>query len=103
MGSFTRKGYGRIYVEDQKYIERIREIIKEMDAFEYDYLPSDLIVPFSEYPNIVYTHKFDTLDCTNLAVRCWMEGIFILCVDNGCNDYIRDPVQIAQNKENENG
>ncbi len=93
MDTFTKKGYGRIYVENAEDVQAVRDEIKAMDAFEFDYLPSDLIAPFSEYPNVTYTHKFDALDHDELTVRLWMKGIKIFCLDNGHGDYVRDPVE----------
>ena len=85
--TLTRKGYGRIYVENEGDIPRVREIIKEMDEFEYEYLPDDLIAPFGEYPNVAYTHKFDDLDVDVLTATCWERGIRIWVFDAGHEEY----------------
>ena len=74
MKTLTRKGYGRIYVDDPDHIYRVKEIIKELDAFEREYLPKDLIAPWSEYPHLSYTHKFDGLCMNLLTAHCWREG-----------------------------
>jgi hypothetical protein len=81
MNTLSRKSYGAIYVNDKNDIARVKEIIKEMDEFEYSYLPNDLIKPFSEYPNVCYTHKFDALDTDALTAICWDRGIFIWVFD----------------------
>ena len=47
---FPRKGYGRIFVEKESDILVVKEIIRKMDEFEYDYLPEGLIAVFN--PNI---------------------------------------------------
>lgn len=60
--NFTRKGYGRIYVENECDVSKVRGIIKELDEFEYSYLPNKYVVPFSEYPNLSYTYKFDDME-----------------------------------------
>lgn len=73
----VRKGYGRIYVHDEKNIKEVKKIIKELDEFEYDYLPDGFIAPFSSYPEVVYTHKFCDLDMDKLTAVCWGRGIFI--------------------------
>ena len=94
---FPRKGYGRIFVEKEEDIGKVKEIIRKMDEFEYSYLPEKLITVFS--PNIKtfpadnpkdhlwldfeYTHKFDSLDLNELQFRCWAAGIKIFCVMNG--------------------
>ena len=88
MLKFSHKGWGRIYVSDELKIARVKQIIREMDNFECEYLPKDMIAPFSEYPIICYTHKFDALNLDTLTARCWKEGIYIFCVDNGKNEYL---------------
>lgn len=87
MRTFTRKGYGRIYVKDADAIEAVDEIIKEMDEFEHSYMPPSFIAPFSEYPRVVYTHKFDALDLDALTAICWARGIALFAFDAGHNDW----------------
>jgi len=95
--SFTRKGYGRIYVENEQDIEKVDKIIKEVDEFEYYYLPSKYIAHFSEYPKVIYTHKFDDIDINYLTALCWHRGIKIFCLDNGHSEYVRDvPEEILE-------
>ncbi len=93
---FPRKGYGRIFVEKEEDISKVREIIRKMDEFEYGYLPNDLIKVFG--PNIrrfpdhdpkdhlwldmAYTHKFDSLNLNELQFRCWAAGIKVFCCMN---------------------
>ena len=38
---FPRKGYGRIFVEKESDIPAVKEIIRKMGEFEYDYLPEN--------------------------------------------------------------
>ena len=90
MNALTRKGYGRIYVEDPEMVERVADIVKELDAFEYEYLPKDLIAPWTEYPAVSYTHKFDGLCMNKLTARCWQEGIKIWVCDNGHGEFIAE-------------
>lgn len=90
MNQFTRKGFGRIYVDDAANIVLVKEKIKELDEFEYNYLPDDFIVPFSEYPKLKYTGKFDALNYDKLTAECWKQGIYIFCLDNGGMDWIQD-------------
>jgi hypothetical protein len=55
---FPHKGYGRLFVESKEDIAKVKEIIREMDDWEYAYLPDDLIAVFSdENMKSVYTHK----------------------------------------------
>jgi hypothetical protein len=88
MATLTRKGYARIYTETPEDVEKVKAIIKEIDEFEYDYLPDGLIAPFSEYPSLCYTSKFDGLDMNTLTAVCWKHGIKIFVCDNGHNDYM---------------
>ena len=91
--TFLRKAYGRIFVEKEEDIKKVKDIIRKMDEFEYGYLTEDLITVFS--PNIrrfsekdhlwldmAYTHKFDTLNLNELQFRCWSAGIKIFCCMN---------------------
>lgn len=93
--TLTRKGWGRIYVLHADHVEAVRAIIKELDEFEYGYLPSSLVAPFSEYPNLSYTHKFDSLCMNRLTATCWARGIAIWACDNGTSEYLSDPVPKA--------
>ena len=81
MNCLSHKSYGAIYVNDPKDIEKVKEVIKEMDEFEFDYLPSELIKPFAEYPDVCYTHKFSDLDTDDLTAKCWTKGIMIWVFD----------------------
>lgn len=74
--TLDRKGYGRIFVEKEGDIQKVKDVIKEMDEYEFDYLPDDLIAVFSEENmKSVYTHKFCDLDIQLLTRVCWERGI----------------------------
>jgi hypothetical protein len=88
MATLTRKGFARIYVDNPDDIERVKNIIKEIDESEFGYLPPKLIAPFSEYPNLCYTHKFDAIDMNILTAECWRRGIKIWVCDNGYSENI---------------
>jgi len=90
MIKLKRKGYGRIYVKDEKHIERVKQIIKEMDQFEYEYLPEDLITTLDQYPKTAYTYKFDNINIDMLTYKCIKEDIIILCIDNSKNEFLRE-------------
>ena len=82
MMQMPRKGYGKIYVEKAEDIEKVKDIIKEMDEYEFThYLPEDLIAVFEDKINTTYTHKFDSLDLGVLMENCWKQGIKMFCVD----------------------
>lgn len=85
--NLTHKGYGRIYVDNTENIQRVKDIIKEMDAFEYDYLPKELITVFTDYPQVTYVHKFSDMDMEKLTARCWAEGVHIWVFDSGHTEY----------------
>ena len=84
----ARKGYARIYVDAAHNLKAVEAIIKELDEFEHTYLPDDLIAPFTEYPKLVYTGKFDGLCMNKLTAVCWSRGIYIWVCDNGTNDFM---------------
>jgi len=72
---FKRKGYGRIYTDLKENITKIREIIRIMDEYEYDYLPGDLIAVYEGHDEPVYNGKFYDLDLDALLERCQRESI----------------------------
>jgi len=83
MGTLTHKGYARIYIRVGSDIPRVEEIIKEMDPFEFDYLPPGMIAHYTHYPYTVYTGKFSDLDMDELTNKCWEKGIHIWVYDQG--------------------
>lgn len=93
MRYFTRKGYGRIYVKNPSDIPMIHEIIKDIDEFEYDYLPEGFIAPLKEYPRLVPTQKFDGIDLDHLTIYCAINDIQIICLDNGHQETIYHPIK----------
>ena len=76
-------------MEKAEDVEKVSAIIKELDEFEHFYLPKKLIAPFSEYPALEYTHKFDGLDMNTLTATCWKRGIKIFVCDNGHDEFIK--------------
>lgn len=72
-----RKGYGRIYVLAAEDVETVKAIIKELDPFEFEYMPDDMVAPFSEYPRVVFTRKFDSLDLDALGAACFSRGVAV--------------------------
>ena len=78
---FARKGYGRIFVEKEEDIDKLKEVIKEIDEYEYDYLPEKLITVFSEenYES-TYVHKFCDLDMGKVLKEAWSRGIHCFVV-----------------------
>src|SRR4051812_45031150 len=93
--TLTYKGYGRIYVETEADIQKVKDVIKELDPFEFDYLPADLIVPFSEYPKVTYVHKFNDFCMNRLQAVCWKRGIHVFVCDNFQYDKMEDATKPA--------
>jgi hypothetical protein len=72
---FRRKGEGRIFTDSEEHVTAIREIIRAMDADEYDYLPADLVAVYGGYDEVVYNGKFCDLDLDELQEHCRLAGI----------------------------
>lgn len=85
--TFNRKSYWAIYVDTKENIARVKEIIKIVDEYEYDYIPSDLIKPMSDFWQVWYTWKFDDIDMGIIEKLCFNEGIHILCYNNWLCDW----------------
>ena len=86
--TFTRKGYGRIFVETEEDIQRIKDIIKEIDSYEYSYLPENLITVFNnDNFESVYTHKFSDLNMTKVLHKAWSQGINCFCIFGKIHGY----------------
>lgn len=95
MNTMTRKGYGRIYVLDPAHVEAVKAIVKELDEFEFEYMPDAMVAPFSEYPKVIYTHKFDALDLDALTATCLSRGIVIWVFDSGHDEYPKNLIKPA--------
>ena len=63
---------------------------KEIDDYEYTYLPADLITSYQDFPKVVYVHKFNDLDMDGLTATCWRRGIKIWVFDAGHSEYPED-------------
>ncbi len=81
MNPFIKKGYGRVFVTDESHIEKVKEAMKEVDAYEFiGYFPQDLVTLFAgNGQDLIYTHKFE-MDIDKLTELCWTRGIWIWCV-----------------------
>lgn len=74
------KHEARIYTDKVENIEKVKELIKELDEFEYEYLPKDLIAVFNGTIDYVYNGKFYDIDMDELMKRCWEKGIYVFYV-----------------------
>ena len=82
---FERKNYGRFFVEKEEDIPLVKEIMKDVDEYEFNqYYPTgnclggngELITVFNEENFYsIYTHKFDSMDMTEVLQKCWQKGI----------------------------
>jgi len=79
----VRKGESRCFVFKEEHIEIVLETIKEIDKFEYDYLPEDWVAfwdyPKKECPYMVRNGKFD-VDVIKLKIACANKGVAISIV-----------------------
>lgn len=77
----TRKGESRCYVFKEDHIEKVIEIIKELDDFEFRYMPTNWITVFNKkdlYRNsMVYNGKFD-INVPDLIEKCGENGIGVI-------------------------
>ena len=83
---FPRKGLGRIYVQHEDDIDKVREIVKELDENEFYYLPDDFVTTVDQYPRLVFVGKFDDMPIEALTAECWKRGVPIWCVCDGAGE-----------------
>lgn len=100
--TFSRKGYGRFFVETKEDIEKVKSIMREIDEDEFEcYYPSgnyfgggedkELITTFSpENFKSVYIGKFDDMDMGLVMKKAWEQGIKCFCVFGKCNEFDED-------------
>lgn len=82
MTNFTYKGFGRIYVKFKEDIQKVEELLKELDLYEYEnYYPEDLITTLEQYPSVVYIGKFDIHK--DFESKCKENNIPIFVFDAG--------------------
>lgn len=97
METFTRKGYGRIFVSSGQDVAKVHHLIKELDPYEHGYMPVNIVAPISEFPKLVYLHKFCDMDLKMLSIECMKRGFPILIIDNDKNEfYSYDPPKIEE-------
>lgn len=95
---FSRKGYGRIFVENPEDIQAVENIMKEHDSeeFEYYYPTGDyaggnnkrLVTTFSKDNfQSIYVGKFDDMDMTKILKKAWEKGIHCFAVFGKCNEF----------------
>ena len=97
--TFTHKGYGRIFVRSEEDIEKVKNKIKEIDEFEFSYLPTRFIATLSEYPALVYIGKFDDLDLdsrleSSITIIEWGDGF----VERLTDEYLEIAIAFGGNE-----
>ena len=98
---FDRKDYGRIFVEKEEDIEKVENIMKEIDDYEFEYYYPKGTNPYlndKKHGRIltvysvenyysVYVHKFDDMDISKVLHEAWKQGIHCFAVFGKCNQY----------------
>ena len=87
MRKFERYSEARVYVMDSSLVSIVKDVIKEMSEFEYEYLPDDLITHICEFPLTVNVGKFDDLDLDELCIRCFKRNAPIMIYEPPKNNY----------------
>lgn len=96
---FSRKGYGRIFVEEEEDVQVLEDIMQEIDPYEFEgFYPTGnfvgggpqnrLTTAFSEDNfKSVYIGKFDDMDMIEVLKRAWARGIHCFVVFGKCNEF----------------
>jgi hypothetical protein len=84
----VRKGESRCFVFRETDIVKVYDIIKEIDEFEFDYVPNDWVTVWdNKKTSMVYNGKFD-IDVPKLIDECGKRGIGIIVrstnIENDC-------------------
>jgi len=80
MYDLIRRGESRCFVFFKEHIEKVKEIIKNIDDFEFDYMPEDWVTLWKENcEDRVYNGKFN-INLTKLYTECGKKGIAIIVV-----------------------
>ena len=109
MKQLIYKGMSRCFVKNKNDVERVTDIIRQMDEFEFNYLPENWVtvtefdfpmgVNFVEYvlgkfDDVVYNGKFD-INIDNLIQISKDFGIEVLIVttvhESEIDDLVREP------------
>jgi hypothetical protein len=80
---FKQRGKGRIFVQCEEDIKKVKQTIHEIDQEEYYYMPEELVAVYVdtlENPlELIDLRKFE-LDINELTRTCIEKGIWIWCV-----------------------
>lgn len=86
---FAKKTSGRIFVRHEADVQRVIDIIKELDEFEFGYLPDGFVTVMPEdvsKAKLTYGHKFE-LRTDLLKLECWRQGIEVMLVTGWRDPY----------------
>lgn len=75
MENFISKSKARIYTNTQENVEKIKSYIKQLDEFEYGYMPDDLVAVYNGNFDLVYNGKFEDIDIPQLQNMCFQKDI----------------------------
>lgn len=102
---FDYKGYGRIFVSCPEDIQIVKNKISEIDSFEYEYLPANLITVWDyNIDEVKFVGKFDQIDIDGLCrsligkeVKCaWVAGHEEICKGTGEKYLFHNPLTSTQ-------
>ena len=86
MLNLIQKGESRCFVFNEEDIEKVKEIIKQISEFEFDYLPDNWIAVWrGDEKDLVYNGKFD-IDIPKLTEECGRVGIGIMIRSTNIDD-----------------
>jgi hypothetical protein len=97
MTAFTYKGYGRIYTNPEN-IQDVKNIIQELDEFEWEYYPESLVGFWDDYPIVVYVGKFE-LDEEKFKQICKERNIPVFVFNAYDDEYPRGYVKTLNREE----
>lgn len=84
---FPKKQYGRIFVMHKDHIDKVNDIMKKIDDYEYDYCPDNLVTLYDSKIPLIYLHKFEMCK-DKITYECLKKGIFVWCVSFHLESYI---------------
>ena len=97
MTAFRYKGYGRIYTNPEN-IQEVENIIKQLNEFEWDYYPGDLVASWEEYPSVVWVGKFELFEPMFKEV-CKEKNIPVFVFDSEFEQFPRGAVKLLTKQE----
>lgn len=84
----VRKGNSRCFVFSYEDIQKVYDTIKEIDEFEFEYIPEDWVTIWDGKgydSSMVYNGKFD-IDVPRLIDECGKKGVGIIIKSTNIQD-----------------